>query len=371
MHTWIEINKSALLHNFEIFSKILGHRHVAPVLKSNAYGHGIETVYSILADKQPAFICVNYLYEGKLLRSLGYQARILVVGPAMPDELDEAAEIDAEIVIGNETLLQAWLSTRSKPNVHIKFDTGMSRQGFRPSRADHVLDSFAENFDLLAGVCTHFANVEDVTEHNYAQKQLNAFQEVCGTFDNAKPGILKHAASSASALILQESRFDLNRVGIALYGLWPSPATRLSYLQTFHQVEELRPVMSWYCRIATVKEIEKNQFVGYGCTFRAHRDMKIAVLPVGYFEGFPRIAGHHQSHVIIQGSRCPIIGRVCMNMMTVDVSHLSEVNVGEKVTLLGEVGGERITAEMIADWSQTIHYEIVSRINPSIPRRIT
>jgi alanine racemase len=171
-------------------------------------------------------------------------------------------------------------------------------------------------------------------------------------------------------MLLHKSRYDLCRIGISLFGFWPSQPTKLSYLQLNDRVEELRPALSWKTRVAQVKVVKAGKFVGYGCTFRVLRDSQIAVLPVGYFEGYPRIAGRSHSHVILRGQRCPIVGRVCMNMMMIDVSHLKEIKVGEIVTLIGEEDGEIISSHDVAAWSETIHYELVSRINPSLTRKI-
>jgi alanine racemase len=223
--------------------------------------------------------------------------------------------------------------------------------------------------DRAVGIATHFANVEDVLDHEYGAKQLDAFTRVLEIFASRGIKLLRHAASSASSLLLAESTFDLCRVGISLYGVWPSTLTRLSYLQKFSRVPELKPVLSWRCRLMTVKEIQAGQFVGYGCTFRAVKDMKIGVLPVGYYEGLPRVVGDSQSYVLLHDKRCPIVGRICMNMTMIDLSHVS-AEVGDIVTLIGKDESEEIHAGQFADWAKTIHYEIFTHLNAVMPRRI-
>lgn len=371
MLTWIELNAENLKHNFRLFAKIMGAEKLAPVLKSNAYGHGLKEIYQVLSTENPTWISVNYVEEGALLRSLGYKGRILVVGPFIPGELQTAAKNKLELFLGHDEGLSAWLSAKEKPDVHIEFDTGMSRQGFRPSDASKVAEQLLSQKEMVKGVCMHFANVEDVTEHDYARLQLNKFEAAKQEFSTRGFKFINHSASSASVLILGESRFDLARFGISLYGFWPSQATRLSYKQLHGDLIDLKPVLSWRTKITSINRVAQGQYVGYGCTFKARHDMTIAVLPVGYFEGYPRMASGSQAYVLIQGERCPIVGRICMNMMMVDVTDIkSKVAVHDVVTLIGKDGSETISASDVATWAETIHYELVTRLNPAIERRV-
>lgn len=341
------------------------------MLKANAYGHGLAEVYQALASEKPPWICVNYVQEAATLRKLGYQGRILVVGPAVVRELEDAEKADADIVVGNVEVLKAWAARPTPCRIHVKIDSGMARQGFRPEEAPTVATFLLTKRERVVGICTHFANVEDVTDHAYATQQLKSFARAVQAFQQAGHQLLVHAASSASTLIMEDSLFDLARVGVSLYGVWPSSLTRVSYLQLNDKVLELRPALSWRTEVVTVKPVAAGQFIGYGCTFRAIRDMRIAVLPVGYFEGYPRIAGESSSYVLIQGRRCPIVGRICMNMMMVDITHIDQVAVGETVTLIGVDGSDHVSAHDLASWAKTIHYEVLSRIHPDIPRRLT
>jgi alanine racemase len=366
----IDLDKAALRHNFRQFCSIGGHSKVAPVVKSNAYGHGLSPVYSALAEERPAWLCVNYVSEAAQLRHLGYPGRILVVGPSVPRELEEASSLDLDVVIGAKETLNAWKELSHSCRVHIKFDTGMSRQGFAPRDAAQIAAYLVDRSALVSGICTHFANVEDVTDHGYAKEQLRQFDQAILAFKAAGLAPMVHAASSASSLILAESRFDLLRVGISLYGTWPSSLTRVSYLQLNQSVPELRPVLSWRSEVTTLKMVAAGQFIGYGCTFRALREMRIAVVPVGYYEGYPRLAGEGSSFVLIRGERCPIVGRICMNMMMVDTTHLGVCVFGDQVTLIGKDGSETVSAQDLANWSKTIHYEIFARIHPDISRHL-
>lgn len=370
MWNWLELNADALKHNVKTFHKTLGRERAAFILKANAYGHGLKETYDIIASENPAWIGVNYFYEAEKIRDWGYQGRMIVVGPFVPEDIAPAAKRDVELFLGHEEGLAAWLAAPAKPKLHIEFDTGMSRQGFLPKNAGRIANDLLPHRDLIAGICMHFANVEDVTEHSYADTQLERFEESREEFSKLGFKLLVHAASSASSLILDSSRFDLCRVGISLYGFWPSQATKISYAQ-LHGKDgfELKPVMSWRTRITSINDVQSGQYIGYGCTFKARHNMRIAILPVGYFEGYPRIASGSPAYVLIHGERCPIVGRICMNMMMVDVTDLKAVAVGETATLIGRDQAESIAASDVAAWSQTIHYELVTRLNPDIPRR--
>lgn len=367
----LDISAEAVRNNYRQFCQVAGKHRVAPVLKANAYGHGLKEIYEALKGEGIPWLCVNYLSEAKDLRSYGFTGRILIVGPPVARELPLAAELDLDMTLGNAVVVDAWLKARAKCRIHVKIDTGLSRQGFLEGEAPALAMQLKAHKDKVVGIGTHFANVEDVTDHAYADEQLAAFNQARKAFADAGFSLISHAAASAPALILDESRFDLVRIGISLYGVWPSPLTRVSYLQIHSKVLDLKPVARWVTEVTTVKSVKAGQYIGYGCTFRAIRDMRIAVLPVGYYEGYPRIAGENASYVLIRGKRCPLVGRICMNMMMVDVTHLDLVEVGDVVTLIGDDGKDHVSAGDVAGWAKTIHYELLSRIHPGIPRHLT
>jgi alanine racemase len=220
-------------------------------------------------------------------------------------------------------------------------------------------------------VTTHFANIEDTTDHGFAESQIATFARLSDAVASAGgPPPIRHAACSAAALLFNRTHLDLARIGISLYGLWPSKETYVSCLERGKPSLELRPALSWKTRIAQVKTVPEGGYIGYGCTYRATRPTRIAVLPVGYYEGYDRgLSGI--GHVLVRGRRAPIRGRVCMNMCMVDVSDIPGASIEDEVVLLGRQGDERIAAEQIAGWCGTIAYEIVSRIHPSLPRIVT
>ena len=182
-------------------------------------------------------------------------------------------------------------------------------------------------------------------------------------------GTLKHFSCSAASLLFPETYYDMVRVGISGYGLWPSKQTFLSYMESGKNDIELKPVLSWYSKVAQIKKIKKGTPVSYGLTYKAFNDTKIAVIPVGYYDGYDRKLSNI-STVIINGNRAPIRGRVCMNMFMVEVSHIKDIKPGDEVILIGSANGEKISSEELAELSGTINYEIVTRIGSHIPRII-
>jgi alanine racemase len=371
---WVEIDGSALRNNIAEFKRRLGRGpRLGAVVKSNAYGHGMIEVARIAAAASADWLCVNNVDEGVALRQAGMTLPILVMGYV---PLEAAADVVAytlqPVVYNPETLdrLDAVASSRGTTvDVHLKIETGTHRQGV----LERDVPSFVARLHgaktvRLKGVTTHFANIEDSTNHDFAESQIAAFSRIADAIAGLHPEpLLRHTACSAAVLLFNRTHLDLARVGISLYGLWPSKETYVSCLERGKPSLELKPVMSWKTRIAQVKQVPEGGYVGYGCSWRATRATKIAVLPVGYYEGYDRqLSG--LAHVLVRGKRAPVRGRVCMNMCMVDVTDIPDATLEDEVVLLGRQGDERIAAEQIAAWSGTIAYEIVARIHPSLPR---
>ena len=279
-----------------------------------------------------------------------------------------AVEFHVDLVIGSQPVLRAWLEMATKPRIHVKVDTGLARQGFDPCDYQWLVDVLRPFKAFVVAISTHFANVEDICDLTYPNKQLARLISVLNFFNERGFALPGHCASSASTLLLPESQLFLSRVGISLYGMWPSELTRESFILGGAPSLQLEPVLSWYTRVTTIRIIAAGQYVGYGCTYRASETMKIGVISIGYFEGYPRNCEAYKSYVLVKGKRCQIIGRICMNMMMINLSKVAEVEVGEKVTLIGHDGEQSISADDLATWCQTINYEILTRINARIPR---
>jgi alanine racemase len=373
---WVEVDGTAIRSNVAAFRRRLGAgTRLGAVVKSNAYGHGMLEVADLATSAGADWLCVNGLEEGAALRDAGHDAPILVMGYVALGALGRLVELDLRPVVYNLETLAALESLAAKAGrtvpVHLKLETGTHRQGILEPDLPAFLERFRSAKRLsLEGVTTHFANIEDTTDHAFAESQIAAFTRMSAAVAQSGATAIRHAACSAAALLFNRTHLDLARIGISLYGLWPSKETYVSCNERGKPSIELAPALTWKTRIAQVKTVPEGGFVGYGCTYRATRPTRIAVLPVGYYEGYDRgLSG--VGHVLVRGKRAPIRGRVCMNMCMVDVSDVPGASVEDEVVLLGRQGDERIPAEQIAAWCGTISYEIVSRIHPSLPRIVT
>ncbi len=316
---------------------------------------------------------VHSLEEGILLRESGLTCPILVVGYVPLDGLKDAVAQDLRLTVYNfETLAslpQICRQLRKKAFLHVKVETGTYRQGIRKEEALSYMTKALEHSELvLEGISSHFANIEDTTDHTYAQSQLQNFKKVVQELEKNKIEIpLKHMSCSASAILFPETYFDMVRAGISMYGLWPSKETYLSCRLQKREPLRLRPVLSWKTRVAQVKKVPKGSFIGYGCTYKVSRKTVLAVLPVGYYDGYDRKLSN-SSYVLVKGKRAPLRGRVAMDFIMVDATDIPGISLEEEVVLLGKEGGDRITADDLASLVGSINYEIVSRINPQVPR---
>jgi len=254
--------------------------------------------------------------------------------------------------------------------VDLKIETGTFRQGLEKEQLLKLVRIIKKYPNIkIQGIHTHYANIEDTTNHDYAQKQLQKFKHIVDFLEKNNIKIpIKHTACSAAIILFPETYFDMVRLGIAMYGLWPSKETFISAKERKRKIN-LEPVLYWKTRIAQIKIIKAGTSVGYGLTEKVSRDSKIAILPVGYWDGYDRKLSNVGS-VLIKGKKSRIIGRICMNMIIVDVSHINNVKPEDEVVLLGKQKMEKITAEELAQKAGTINYEIVTRINPLIPRII-
>ena len=289
---WVELDRAALCSNIEQFRRRLGQAAFAPVVKSNAYGHGMLEVASVAREAGVEWLCVNNLDEAAGLRQAGHTARILVMGHIPLERLEAVVELDLRPVIYNRETVQrlGQLARRREKRVavHLKIETGTQRQGVAAKELPQLAALLRDSPGLmLEGVTTHFANIEDTTDHGYAEIQIARFTRLTDTL--VVPGQtppMRHAACSAAALLFTHTHLDLARVGISLYGLWPSRETYVSCLEEGQPTLELRPVLTWKTRVAQVKDVPAESFIGYGCTYRTTRASRIAVLPVGYHEGY-------------------------------------------------------------------------------------
>lgn len=371
--TWVEISKQNLIDNYLQFKRLAGENvALMAVVKANAYGHGIELVAKTLVKVGCAWFGVASIEEALQIRKIGIDVSILVLGRVPDDLLKTAVEKEISFAIYDiETLRNADEEAGllgKKAKIHLKIETGTNRQGIR----ENELQVFCAEVKKLTninveGIYTHYANIEDTTDPAYALGQLAIFNRAIEVLSrlNIKT-TFKHTACTAAAILYPQTMFDMVRLGIGTYGLWSSKQTLISAKERKIDLA-LKPVLSWKTKIIQIKEIKKGESVGYGRSWIAGRKTTIAVLPVGYWDGYDRKLSNN-GRVLINNQYTPIVGKICMNLMMVDVTDIVKVNVGDEVVILGKQGNNEITAEEMADKIGTINYEVITRINPLIPR---
>lgn len=321
----VGISKKALLHNFHTYQKAYPHVLLAPVLKSNAYGHDIGLIARLL-DKEPiAFFMVDSLYEARRLRAAGVRSRIVVMGYVRPGDIVRSLLRKTDFAVTDiEQLRALGQTTRSTTQVHLKLDTGMHRQGISPEDIHEAIGILKGNAHLkLVGACSHFADA-DTEGSAHAQRQLTRWKEALSALEQEFPAIkYKHFAATKGVRFAHDAQTNVARLGIGLYGFDTAPGG----------TSELMPVLTLRSIIGELRTIAAGESVGYNATYTAAKETKVATIPAGYFEGIDRRLSN-KGVVEVRGTFCPIIGRVSMNMTTIDVTQVAGVSVGDTVTLI-------------------------------------
>jgi alanine racemase len=364
--TWVEIDTKAIEENTETLKKILSGKLLMSVVKSNAYGHGMTLSARAVLSGGADMLAVDDIDEALELRREGVKAPILVLGYIMPARFREAVMKNISITISSITSLEELMLQEfsRKPRIHIKFETGLHRQGIPDSDMDRLLSALTSRRwrANVEGVYTHFAAMESPTEKEYSRRQIKSFETCVKMLRERGFEPLRHVSASSGILFSPDFHFDVARAGIATYGLWPSPEIRAHARGVI-----LRPALAWKSIVTEVKSVKRGERVGYDLTHTLTRDSRIAVIPVGYWHGLPRSLSNIGS-VLVRGKHAPIVGRISMDMTIVDVTGITGVVAGDTVTLIGTDGPAVVSAEDMATKAGTINYEIVTRINPLIER---
>lgn len=367
--TWVEISRAAIAHNVKTLRRLLAPKtKLWTVVKSNAYGHGLLTFSEVAAPLVDGF-CVDSVVEGLKLRKNGVKKPILVLGPTLPlNSLKEAYTNDITLTVSNLEALTKLLKEKHPPRFHLKIDTGMHRQGFYLNElpaAIHQVKSHRSlvKSSLLTGAYTHFASAKDLNYPTFTDFQFHAFKKAIRLLEHAGfKNLVKHAAATGATFINQEYHLDAVRIGIGLYGLWPSKELELQFGSNI----TLEPVLSWKSIVSEVKKIEKGGYVGYDLVERVIRPTTMAIIPIGYWHGFDRGLSS-VGEVLIRGKRARVLGRVSMDLIVVDVDGIL-CRMGDTAILIGAQGRGTIPAQELAAKIGTSHYEVVTRLNPLIER---
>jgi alanine racemase len=366
--TWIELDASALKANVRTIRGLLGKRtRLWYVVKSNAYGHSLVHMSTLAQENGVDGFCVDSVVEGGRLREAGIVKPILALGPTLPHLFAPAAERKIFLTIAGREYLDALGRSKARPDFHLKIDSGMHRQGFAPEEIPAVAERIRKHglAPRLKGAYTHFAAAKDPTYQAYTRQQFEMFSEASAALKKSGllgKGALLHCAASGAAYLDRRYHLDLVRVGIGLYGLWPSKELELKMGGTFN----FEPVLSWRSVVSEIKTVEKGAYVGYDMSERLVRKSKLAVVPIGYWHGFDRgLSG--KGEVLVNGRRARVRGRVSMDIIIIDVTGIP-CRVGDSVTLIGRDGREEIKAGELASRIDTTAYEVLTRINPLIKK---
>jgi alanine racemase len=366
--TWIEIDAAAARHNVSVFRRMVGPRVALwSVVKSNAYGHGLSD-FARAVERSVHGFCVDSLVEGLRLRAEGIRKPLLVLGPTLRGVFSRARDGDIAIGVSNFDALAAISRIPRPPAFHLKIDTGMRRQGFfveEIPRALALIKKHPSAISQLKGVFTHFASAKDAWYPAYTKRQYRLFLRALNLLRRAGyKNLTRHAAATGGTLMNKAYHLDAVRIGIGLYGLWPSKELELEMGERI----DLRPVLSWRTVITEIKTARAGDYIGYDCTERIPKNTKIAVLPIGYWHGIAR-ALSGRGHVLVHGRWARMLGRISMDMTVIDVGSIP-CRVGDVVTVIGKSGRSVARAADIAEQAETSHYEFVTRLNPLIERVI-
>jgi alanine racemase len=361
--TVVEVNLARLTVNFRAIQAAVAPATVMPIVKANAYGHGLVAVARHLVTLGATSLGVAFLEEAVALREAGVAVPILVMGGIFGDQvpvfLRHGLTLTASSVDKLRYIDETAAALGVTAKVHLKIDTGMERIGIHYYNAHTLLERAAEcRSCVVEGIYSHFANA-DAADLSSSRLQLARFLEVLTWYDRhgVKPPI-RHMANSGAVLQLPESHLDLVRPGILLYGVYPSAEAARTI--------EVRPALAWKSRVVYFKVVQPGHPVSYGSTWQSDHPVRIVTVPVGYGDGYFR-ALSNAAHVIIRGQRYPVVGRVCMDQIMVNLEWGSAYN-GDEVILIGAEGDEAVTCEDLAEWAGTIPYEILTNINTRVPR---
>ncbi len=371
--TWIEVSASALRANLEAAERITGSVQVIPVVKANAYGHGLVQVMQALETVKVPFFAVDSVEEARVIRGLNPRLPVLLLGYIPRHQLPEVIEAGWSFVCSKAEMV-SWVSelaTNARPaKVHLEVETGLYRQGADTHELAamlHLLKSASDAL-IVEGVCSHFASAENIHDQSSVDRQERLFWDRCAQIETA--GFAprwRHIACSAAIWLRTAAGYDAVRLGISLYGIWSSAGVSKVATQS-HKHLALIPALTWKTLIAEVKSIPSGAEVGYGGTERMERPTRLAVLPIGYADGFDRRLSSC-GEVLIRGQRARVVGRVCMNMCMVDVTDIPGVQLEDEVVLYGSQGDEHVSPQDAEDrLANFIAYEAVARLRTDIPR---
>ena len=375
----VELSESAYFNNLNFVEKWAGKSAtVFLVVKGNAYGHGIHQIVPMAMKYGISkFAVFNFTEAIEVEKASSGKAEIMIMGYiAEPDYAEAIAKEFSFFVFNHIQLNQVLIAaeTLRKPaKIHLEFNTGMNRSGFKPESAAQLLELVKNNvkYLTLTGICSHLAGAESIANYVRIKNQVRVFRDIerLAKKMNVIPKYF-HLACSAAMVRFSTIRYDLVRVGIIQYGLWPSMEVFIEYLnKNKTQSDPLKRIISWKTKVMDIQQINSGEYVGYGNSFLANKNLKVAVLPIGYSHGYSR-ALSNSGNVVINNMKVKVIGTINMNATTIDVSDVADVNIGDNVFLIGGEGDLQISISSFAEMSDQLNYELLTRLPKDLPRTI-
>lgn len=378
--SYIELSQSALKANINFLRKKLGpHPVISAVVKANAYGHGIEQMVPMLEKAGVTHFSVASASEAEIVHSVcSLESTIMIMGILYDSDVEWAIENGIEFYVFNyerlEFAAEAAKRLGKQAVIHLEVETGTNRTGMNPEDVGKAITYLKKNkkYIRFEGVCTHLGGVESLSNQFKIKPQLQRFNAVLRELNKKKfVPEYRHIGCSAAALAFPDTHYDLVRVGVATYGFWPSPDTYHLHLQQTGKMKEtsLRQILSWKTNVMDIKHVKEGEFIGYGTAFQAVRNMTVAVIPLGYSNGYPRgLSG--KGYVLVKGKKASITGLINMNLFMIDISHIKGVEVGDEVVLLGKQGSNVISVQSFTNFTQLLNNEMLSRLPAAIPRKV-
>lgn len=373
----IQLSKSALKNNYDFVQNNIGNQtKVSFVVKGNAYGHGIEEIVSTAEEIGSDHFSVFSADEGlRVFNIKRPYTNVMIMGWMSEEQRAWAIENDIEFWVFDTEIMPLIIELSKKigkpARIHLELETGMNRTGLKGrnlSKIAKIIKENREHFEIK-GLCTHYAGAESIANHVRVQKQIKTYNSKYRWF--CKQGIepeIRHTACSASSMSYPKTLMDMARVGILHYGFWPSTETFIRHInKTDGHEDPLKRVISWKSQVMTVKKVKAGEFISYGTTYLATEPKKIAVVPIGYANGYSRTLSN-RSRVLIHGERVAVVGVVNMNMLITDVTYLSDVKIGDEVVLIGKQGDLEITVSSFGELSNQLNYELLTRLPQNIER---
>ena len=352
---WIEIDLGKLRRNVQLIRRDLPTARLMAVTKDDAYGHGALDVARIALEEGAWGFGLSTLEEAMALRQSGIPAPLLLLGERQDAELEWCVAHDLTVCVNEAQTVRALASTATRFNkrvpVHLKINTGMSRYGVRWDEALPLVEQIiAEKSLLLEGVMTHFAQ-SDETDKGFANLQFSRFNEILRALDERKISVkFRHTCNSGGFLDLPHAHLDMVRTGILMYGVFPSQVCR--------RIPGIEPVMSVKAKIAAIQKLKPGEVVGYGMRYKAEAERRIAVLPIGYGDGFPRV--RNEGCALIHGKRAPLVGGIAMDALMVDITDIPQAQMWDEAVIMGRQGNEEITVRDIAKLKNSVTYDVLT-----------